>query len=96
MADTPDQPNPTAALPDWPPVSLAPRAGVERRAHSPCIGICRMDDDNRYCAGCLRTIDEIAAWSTATEETRWTILHAVQERRAQFADGTGDSSDPKA
>jgi predicted Fe-S protein YdhL (DUF1289 family) len=59
---------------------------MERRAHSPCIGICRMDDDNRYCSGCLRTIDEIAAWSTATEEVRWTVLHAVQERRARLAD----------
>jgi predicted Fe-S protein YdhL (DUF1289 family) len=55
---------------------------MERRAHSPCIGTCRMDDNNRYCSGCLRTIDEIAAWSTATEETRWSILRAVEERRA--------------
>ena len=87
MADDPTPP------PAWPPASLASRQSVERRAHSPCIGICRMDDDNRYCSGCLRTIDEIAAWSTATEETRWTILHAVQERRAQFAD-RADEADP--
>jgi predicted Fe-S protein YdhL (DUF1289 family) len=78
-------------LPAWPPASLAPRPAVERRAHSPCIGICRMDDDNRYCSGCLRTIDEIAAWSTATEETRWTVLRAVQERRAQLADKAGET-----
>ena len=66
----------------WPPATLAHPAAPERRAHSPCIGTCRMDDDNRYCAGCLRSIDEIAAWSTATEETRWSILHSVQQRRA--------------
>ena len=60
---------------------------VERRAHSPCVGYCRMDAANLYCDGCLRTIDEIAAWSTATEETRWTILHAVEERRTA-RDGT--------
>ena len=83
MADTPETPAP----PVWPPASLAPPR-VERRAHSPCIGICRMDDDNRYCAGCLRTIDEIAAWSTATEETRWQVLRAVEERRAAARDGT--------
>jgi len=70
MADTPLPANPV------------PPPTVERRAHSPCIGICRMDGDNRYCAGCLRTIDEIAAWSTATEETRWSILRLVEERRA--------------
>jgi predicted Fe-S protein YdhL (DUF1289 family) len=46
-----------------------------------------MDAANVYCAGCLRTIDEIAAWSTATEEMRWSILQAVEERRAA-RDGT--------
>jgi len=70
------------------PAGPAARPATERRAHSPCMGVCRMDDDNRYCAGCLRTIDEIAAWSTATEETRWGILRAVEERRA--------ASDPAA
>ena len=71
-----------ADTPAWPvPPGKQPLA-VERRAHSPCIGTCRMDDENLYCAGCLRSIDEIAAWSTATEATRWTILRAVEERRA--------------
>lgn len=67
------------------PPAAAP--AVERRAHSPCVGYCRMDAANVYCAGCLRTIDEIAAWSTAVEETRWAILRAVEERRAA-RDGT--------
>lgn len=30
---------------------------------SPCISVCRMDAEGRYCEGCLRTIDEIRAWS---------------------------------
>lgn len=55
---------------------------IERRAYSPCVGYCRMDAAGVYCDGCLRTIDEIAAWSTATEETRWTILRAGDDRRA--------------
>lgn len=46
-----------------------------------------MDAANVYCDGCLRTIDEIAAWSTAVEETRWAILRAVEERRGA-RDGT--------
>ena len=73
MADTPVPPG------------TAPRPGFERRAHSPCMGICRMDGDNRYCAGCLRTIDEIAAWSTANEPMRWEILRAVEQRRAALS-----------
>ena len=30
---------------------------------SPCINICRIDPDSGLCAGCRRTLDEIAAWS---------------------------------
>jgi predicted Fe-S protein YdhL (DUF1289 family) len=41
-----------------------------------------MDAENRYCAGCLRTLDEVATWSTATEETRYEILRNVAARRA--------------
>ena len=54
----------------------------QSRAPSPCIGICRMDDAGLYCSGCLRTLDEVATWSTATEETRYEILRNVAARRA--------------
>jgi len=30
---------------------------------SPCINVCRIDPDSGACAGCRRTLDEIAAWS---------------------------------
>jgi predicted Fe-S protein YdhL (DUF1289 family) len=30
---------------------------------SPCVAICRMDDATGLCEGCLRSLDEIAAWS---------------------------------
>ena len=46
------------------------------------MGICRMDVDGHLCIGCLRTLDEVASWSTATEETRFAILKNVAERRA--------------
>jgi predicted Fe-S protein YdhL (DUF1289 family) len=29
----------------------------------PCVNICRMDAATGWCEGCLRTLDEIAAWS---------------------------------
>jgi predicted Fe-S protein YdhL (DUF1289 family) len=34
---------------------------------SPCIDVCRMDRRTGLCEGCLRTIDEIAAWGALTE-----------------------------
>jgi uncharacterized protein len=57
-------------------------AATPRRAPSPCVGICRMDAVGHFCTGCMRTLDEIAAWSTATEETRFTVLRLAAERRA--------------
>jgi predicted Fe-S protein YdhL (DUF1289 family) len=30
---------------------------------SPCINVCRIDPASGVCAGCRRSLDEIAAWS---------------------------------
>ncbi len=46
-----------------------------------------MDAAGHFCTGCLRTLDEIAAWSTATEETRHAVLRVVAERRVAFKTG---------
>ena len=48
---------------------------------SPCISICRMNDDTGLCEGCLRTIDEIAAWSVLDDDTRRAVLAAIAQRR---------------
>nr|NDG60814.1 DUF1289 domain-containing protein [Betaproteobacteria bacterium] len=34
---------------------------------SPCVSVCRMDPLRQLCEGCLRTLDEIAAWGTLSE-----------------------------
>jgi len=46
---------------------------------SPCIGVCRMRDDD-VCEGCLRTLDEIAEWSIASDNRRRAILDALAAR----------------
>lgn len=51
---------------------------------SPCIDVCRMDAKSGLCEGCLRTIDEIAAWAAAPDEQKLLILAAVAQRRAQL------------
>ncbi len=50
---------------------------------SPCINVCKMDADTGLCQGCLRTLDEIAAWGGADEEARLAILAAVARRRQE-------------
>ena len=48
---------------------------------SPCVNICRIDAATRLCEGCRRTIDEIARWSSTTDDDRRAILDALAERR---------------
>jgi uncharacterized protein len=50
---------------------------------SPCNSVCRMDARTGWCEGCLRTIDEIAAWSTASEDTKRRVWAALVVRREQ-------------
>lgn len=52
---------------------------------SPCINVCRIDEATGLCAGCYRTLEEIAAWSTATDDTKHRILRAVQARQRDAA-----------
>jgi len=48
---------------------------------SPCIGVCRMNPATGWCEGCLRTLDEIASWSRASDADKRRILLAVVARR---------------
>lgn len=53
---------------------------------SPCINVCRIVPATGLCEGCLRTLDEIAAWSTLGEEGKrevWALLEQRRERQFQ-------------
>jgi uncharacterized protein len=43
--------------------------------------VCAMESETGLCAGCLRTLDEIAAWPVVTDEARLAILQALKARR---------------
>ena len=51
---------------------------------SPCINVCRMDEATGWCDGCLRTIDEIAAWSSFDDDTKRAVWEAIDARHAQL------------
>lgn len=53
---------------------------------SPCIGVCRMDNEAEVCAGCLRTRDEIAAWSTMPDAQKRQLLQVLEQRMAESVD----------
>jgi len=48
---------------------------------SPCISICKMHPQTGLCEGCFRTIDEIAQWSTATEEVKRRVWMEIKRRQ---------------
>jgi predicted Fe-S protein YdhL (DUF1289 family) len=49
---------------------------------SPCIKVCVMDAERRYCAGCFRTLDEIASWGEMSEAERAAVVERLPGRRA--------------
>lgn len=52
------------------------RAEIE----SPCVKVCVVHPAARLCIGCLRSPDEIAAWSRMSVESRRAIIAALPER----------------
>ncbi|WP_373889642.1 DUF1289 domain-containing protein [Massilia sp. MB5] len=52
---------------------------------SPCISLCKMNRDSGFCEGCLRTIDEIVAWSQADDAFKRGVWAEIR-RREQLID----------
>ncbi len=47
---------------------------------SPCNSVCRMDARTGLCEGCLRSIDEIIAWSTMDDDEKRAVWEALSQR----------------
>ena len=48
---------------------------------SPCVDICKMNPASGLCEGCLRTLDEIAAWSSMDAEQKRRVLALLPARK---------------
>ncbi|MFT3731973.1 MAG: DUF1289 domain-containing protein [Hyphomicrobium sp.] len=53
--------------------------------HSPCIGICKLDDATGFCLGCGRTGREIGDWIAMSESQRDAIWAALPQRLAKLS-----------
>ena len=47
---------------------------------SPCNSVCRMTQSTGLCEGCLRTMDEIAAWSRMDDAARRVVWDRLAAR----------------
>ena len=68
----------------FPPVT-DPAQDLRQVPVSPCLRLCRIGEDG-LCAGCLRSLDEIARWSRMDEGERRRMMDAdlAQRERARF------------
>jgi uncharacterized protein len=62
-----------------------PNASVAAAVPSPCTSVCTMDAATGLCAGCFRTLDEIAAWSVLDDDEKRAVWSALAHRRAANA-----------
>jgi predicted Fe-S protein YdhL (DUF1289 family) len=52
---------------------------------SPCVSVCRMDAATGLCEGCLRTLDEIAAWGSLGDGDRRAVWRRIEQRAGALA-----------
>jgi predicted Fe-S protein YdhL (DUF1289 family) len=62
---------------------------------SPCVGICRIDAATGWCAGCLRTPEEIALWPRADRQLRLEMVGRLRERRRRLGRTSPADSRPR-
>jgi uncharacterized protein len=47
---------------------------------SPCINLCEMAPDTGLCRGCLRTLDEIVRWGSASDDEKCAVWLELKRR----------------
>ena len=67
------------------------RPAIAGPVPSPCISVCAIDKATGLCTGCLRTLDEIAAWSVLDDDERRAVWVRIGVRRT----AAGASSEPR-
>ncbi len=64
---------------------LAKRARLVARSNldnvpSPCLSVCQMNPATKWCEGCFRTLDEIAAWSGLPDDEKRRVWQTIAIR----------------
>ncbi len=58
---------------------------------SPCITVCKMDEKSELCLGCWRTIDEIVAWGSHSDDAKEKILALIKFRKIEAKNASSNS-----
>ncbi|UTW56056.1 DUF1289 domain-containing protein [Kordiimonas sp. SCSIO 12610] len=62
-------------------ISDAQKSNTLPTIESPCIKVCKVAPDGKYCIGCYRTLDDLTKWSRASNQEKQQILDAAISRR---------------
>jgi predicted Fe-S protein YdhL (DUF1289 family) len=66
--------------PERPDLERARRRQPGVAVPSPCINVCRLDERSGQCAGCLRTLAEIGAWSRMSDADKLAVWAQLEHR----------------
>jgi len=55
---------------------------IEAHPPSPCNKVCTINQITQICGGCARTLDEIAAWPSASAGQKRAILDQIAQRQS--------------
>lgn len=59
---------------------MQPDAPVRPIIKSPCVRVCKIDEDDGRCLGCSRTAEEIRGWFQLADEEKLGIIAAIPDR----------------
>jgi predicted Fe-S protein YdhL (DUF1289 family) len=62
-------------------------SNVSPAVSSPCISLCRLDEQ-KVCMGCFRHVEDIREWRSADDERRRQIKAQAQVRRESASQST--------
>jgi len=48
---------------------------------SPCTSVCKMDSESKLCLSCWRTLEEIVAWGSNSDEEKKKVWALIASRR---------------
>lgn len=52
-----------------------------RTTGTPCVRICKLDEESGLCEGCYRNLEEIEKWSEYTDEQKEQLMVAIDIRK---------------
>ena len=61
-------------------ISISAGGLKDAEISSPCVAVCQMDAAGQLCTGCLRTLDEITAWSTLDAPGKRAVWALIAQR----------------